>query len=94
MNSSIDLNNALTRFTSAVLSLEVSIERRLKVEHNVTTLQDEVQQLSDDRAHMAESMDANATKTENLEVVNREVSNRLVKTMEIIRSVLAEQGAK
>ena len=94
MNSSINLNNALTRFTSAVLSLEVSIERRLKVEHNVVALQDEVQQLSDDRAHMAESMDTYATKTEKLEVVNRDVSNRLVKTMEIIRSVLAEQGAK
>ena len=94
MNSSINLNNALTRFSSAVLSLEVSVERRLKVEQNVTTLQDEVQQLSDDRAHMAESMDANVAKMENLEVVNREVSNRLVKTMEIIRSVLAEQGVK
>ncbi len=94
MNSSINLSNALTRFSSAVLSLEVSVERRLKVEHSVTVLQDEVQQLSDDRAHMAESMDAYVAKAENLEAVNRDVSNRLVKTMEIIRSVLAEQGVK
>ena len=94
MENSNNVNNALTRFSSAVLSLEVAVERRLKTEQSVATLQDEVQQLSDDRAHMAESLDSYATKTENLEVVNREVSHRLVNTMETIRSVLEEQGVK
>ena len=94
MENSNNINNALTRFSSAVLSLEVAVERRLKAEQSIATLQDEVQQLSDDRAHMAESLDSYVTKTENLEIVNREVSHRLVNTMESIRSVLEEQGVK
>ena len=94
MDNSININNALSRFSSAVLSLEVAVEHRLKAEQSISTLQDEVQQLSDDRAHMAESLDSYATKTENLEIVNREVSHRLVNTMEAIRSVLEEQGVK
>ncbi|MEP3276809.1 MAG: DUF4164 domain-containing protein [Stappiaceae bacterium] len=92
MEGSSRLDSALSRMSSALRDLEASVDRRLKSDRTVATLHEEVQHLGDDRAQMAEALDAATARSERLEAANRDVSRRLVTAMETIRSVLEGHG--
>lgn len=92
MTESPNIESALNRFSNAVLELEASVDRRLKNEQNSADLHKELQQMGDDRAKIAESLDDAVDRADRLEAANREVSRRLVDAMETIRSIVEDKG--
>jgi len=85
---------AVRRLEAALQTLEYVVEERLSISAGSDALAEEVQMLSSDRAHLAESLDQAQARAAKLETINRDVSERLDSAIETIRAVLAadEEG--
>jgi L-lactate utilization protein LutB len=85
---------AVRRLEAALQTLEHAVEERLSTSAGSDALAEEVQMLSADRAHLAESLDQAQARAAKLETINRDVSERLDSAIETIRAVLAadEEG--
>jgi len=85
---------AVRRLEAALQTLEHVVEERLSISAGSDALAEEVQMLSSDRAHLAESLDQAQARAAKLETINRDVSERLDSAIETIRAVLAadEEG--
>jgi len=88
MSDGSPLDTALTRLSRAVDGLEAAVNRRAEADETINALQEEVQSLGDDRSELAQSLDKARGRASRLEEVNQEVSRRLVKAMETIRTIL------
>ncbi len=93
MPGSLSIDNALRRLEAALQLLEGALDRRLEDAREVTGLETELHKLGTDRSRLAQSLDAAEARSARLEEANREVSRRLVDTMESIREVLARHGS-
>ncbi|UTO28255.1 DUF4164 domain-containing protein [Bartonella harrusi] len=79
---------ALERLEKALRTLEITIINRNAVIDKSNEWEEEIQRMNADRSHLAQALDRAEAQVERLEVVNKEVSKRLVKAMETIRVVL------
>lgn len=82
------LDNALSRFNSAIDMLDTTIDCHLESQRSIVEAEDEVQYVNSDRATLAESLDKSEARAARLEDINKEVSRRLVTAMESIRNVV------
>ena len=87
------LDEALRRLDGALARVEDAVEDRLEFDRKISDLESELQRLGADRSQLAQSLDAAEARSGRIEAANREVSTRLVSTMESIRDVLSRQGA-
>ncbi|WP_068087100.1 DUF4164 family protein [Polycladidibacter stylochi] len=94
MENRQELNKALERLTSSVAKLEQVAGARMSEAQSMETLEIDVQRLAEDRAELAARLDHAEAKADRLESVNKDVSRRLVTTMETIRSVLETRRVK
>ncbi len=83
---------ALARLTAAIDRLDAAINHRLDTDRAITSLEEELQRLGEDRSRLAQDLDQQAARAGRLEDANREVSRRLVAAMEAIRAVLERGG--
>jgi len=86
------LSSALTRLHEAVDALEKSVDIRIERESALGDAEAEVQRMGADRTRLAEALDAAQERSQQLEHVNKEVSRRLVNSMEAIRNVVERQN--
>ena len=82
------LDATLERFSQALDDLEASINRRLQRRIAAEHLEKELTALREDRARLAQELDAVKAETKALEGVTDEVSHRLDTAIRDIRSVL------
>lgn len=82
------LTNAIEALEAAFGGLESVIDARLEKMQDREDLENEVRLVHEDRASLARELDQAQFRANRLEEVNREVSRRLVTSMETIRSVL------
>ena len=86
------INEAFRRMDTAVLSLEAAIDGRREEMRARSGLEEELHRVGLDRSQLAQSLDASESRSARLEEANREVSRRLVASMETLRQVLAKYG--
>lgn len=79
---------ASNRLQKALERLEGAVDARLDREGKVLSVEEEVQRMTADRGRLAGDLDASLARSMRLEEANREVSRRLVTTMEQIRDVI------
>ena len=90
---STGVNQATERLSLAIDRLEAAISRQPGIRVDKAKLETEVQALGADRARLADLLDKSEARASRLEIINRDVSHKLVEAMETIRSVLqAETG--
>jgi hypothetical protein len=88
MAPSTNVRTALRRLEAALSSIEAASGRlRLASERD-----DEVAVFAEDRARLAEELDAVNARAQSLDHANRDVARRLEKSMDTIRAILASQG--
>jgi predicted nuclease with TOPRIM domain len=83
-----NVEQSLKALESAISKLEAAIERRVARQAGSDDMQSEIQTLSADRARLADKLDKATAKIESLEIVYRDVSNRLVTAMETVSAAL------
>ena len=83
-----NVEQSLQALESAISKLEAAIERRMNRQAGSDDMQAEIQTLSADRVRLADNLDKATAKIESLEIVYRDVSNRLVTAMETVSTVL------
>jgi len=83
-----NLEQAFERAEKALSVLESSINTRLENLAQIEEVEEEVQRLNADRSGLAQALDSSEAKSERLEAANKEVSSRLIKTMEMLRNLL------
>ncbi|MFD1695683.1 DUF4164 domain-containing protein [Roseibium aestuarii] len=88
----LSIESALDRLIKAVDGLEGAVDRRLKADHSLSSLQEDLQRLSEDRSDLANRLDHVQARADRLSDANRDVSRRLVTAMETIRGVLNVHG--
>jgi len=82
------LDQAFERADKALNVLESSIATRLENLALVEEVEAEVQRMNADRARLAQELDGSEARSERLELANKEVSRRLITTMETLRAAL------
>ena len=82
------LKAALDRLRLAVGGLENAVDQRFEREHDFSEAESEVRRMNADRSRLAQELDQAQDRANRLEEANREVSRRLVTSMETIRAVL------
>ncbi len=85
---STGVDQAAERLSLAIDRLEATIGRQAGVRANKDGLETEIQTLGADRARLADLLDKSQAKATRLATTNREVSLKLVETIETVRSVL------
>jgi hypothetical protein len=80
---------ALRRLEQAVGTVETATTRLRETERTDAARDAETSLLAEDRARLAEELDANNARATSLENANREVVRRLDVAMDTIRTVLA-----
>lgn len=88
MVESNPLAPALERLTKAVTNLEKIVDMRMEREASLGDAEAEVQRMGADRTRLAEALDTAQERSQQLEHVNKEVSRRLVDSMEAIKNVI------
>jgi chromosome segregation ATPase len=88
MASESDVGAALDRLRRALSGLDDAIDRRFEHDHDFGEAQAEVGRMNADRSRLAQELDKAEDRANRLEEANREVSRRLVTSMETIRAVL------
>lgn len=86
------LTPALERLNKAIEMLEKSVLVRMDREAALGDAEAEVQRMGADRTRLAESLDKAQERSQQLEHVNKEVSRRLVDSMEAIKNVIERQN--
>lgn len=89
MTKDTAFSEASDRLQKALERLEAAVDARLDREGKVLSVEEEVQRMTADRGRLAGELDASLARSLRLEEANREVSHRLVATMEEIRDVIA-----
>ncbi|MEM7290229.1 MAG: DUF4164 domain-containing protein [Pseudomonadota bacterium] len=82
---------AMDRLSKAVTSLEKAVEIRMDRESVLSDAEAEVQRMGADRTRLADALDNAEERAQQLEHVNKEVSRRLVDSMEAIKNVIERQ---
>lgn len=81
------LEQAFERAEKALNVLESSVNSRLENIALINEVEEEVQRLNADRARLAQELDGSESRSERLELANKEVSRRLIVTMETLRAM-------
>lgn len=79
---------AIERLKEALSRLENAIDQRFEREQDFAEAEAETQRMNVDRSRLAQELDQAQDRANRLEEANREVSRRLVTSMETIRAVL------
>jgi hypothetical protein len=79
---------AVRRLDAALRSLEHAVGERLSQSAGAEGLAEEVRMLTADRARLAETLDQALARAARLESVSRDVSRRLDKAIETVRTVI------
>ena len=87
-NNNSVFDDALSRFNSALVTLESTINGHLEGQRSIEDAETEVQSINFDRQELAENLDKSEARAARLEGINLEVSRRLVTAMESIRGVI------
>lgn len=88
MANETTVSAALEGLRRALAGLENAIDRRFEHDQDFAAAEAEVARMNADRSHLAHELDAAQDRANRLEEANREVSRRLVTSMETIRAVL------
>lgn len=88
MATKISLDQAFERIEKALNVLESTVAARLETLARFAEVEEEVQRMNADRSRLAQELDTSQARAERLELANREVSRRLITTMETIRTVI------
>ena len=83
------LESAMERFAGALDRLEASINRRTLRSASAETLNNEINILKEDRAKLAEELDAMKSEARNLNELNERASETIANAIDSIRDVLA-----
>ena len=83
-----NLEKSVKSLEGAISKLETAVRRQMEIQAGENDLGLEVQTLSADRARLADKLDQASAKIEDLQAVNRNVSDRLVSAMETVSAVL------
>ncbi len=94
MSTETDRLEVERRFGAAIDALEQAVDSRIEREAKLDDADAVLQRMANDRAKLAETLDGSKAKAKRLSEANREVSARLVKAMEAIRSVLDRNGVQ
>jgi hypothetical protein len=79
---------ASRRLAFALDALEAAAERRGETDRGREGLVTQIHTLGSDRARLASELDHAAARSRGLEIVNREVAQRIAQAIETIRGVL------
>ena len=90
MSETDSIEAASRRLTLALDALEAAAERRRETDRSEEALGTQIQALGNDRARLASELDQMTARSRGLESANREVAQRLVRAIETIRGVLAQ----
>lgn len=82
------LKAAVDRLQSSLRLLENAIDQRFERERDFSEAEAELSRMNSDRSKLAQDLDQAQDRANRLEEANREVSRRLVTSMETIRAVL------
>jgi len=85
------LERANRRLNSAIDMLEAAVNRRHEEDRQRDALEAQLQAYGSDRSRLASELDQVRARSVDLEAANREVSRRLERAVETIRTVLASQ---
>jgi hypothetical protein len=85
------LERATRRLTSALDTLEAAVNRRHDEDRQRDALEAQLQAFGSDRSKLAAELDHVRARSVDLESANREVSRRLDRAADTIRTVLAAQ---
>ena len=88
MDSSPTLNRAMVRLRKSIEAMEAVLHRREQEHKSARALEDELQELLQDRARLADELDQVKAKATKLDAVSAEVAGRLDVVMADIGSVL------
>jgi len=88
MATEISLDQAFERIDRALNVLESTMTTRLENLAQSAEIEEEVQRMNADRSRLAQELDNSEARAERLELANKEVSRRLITTMETIRAVI------
>jgi hypothetical protein len=83
-----DIEMSLKRLASAVDSLELAADRRMRHDDARATEQEEFALMQDDRSRLAVELDAAADRSRTLESANSEAAKRLARAAEAIERIL------
>ncbi|HEV7873500.1 MAG TPA: DUF4164 domain-containing protein [Enterovirga sp.] len=87
MSAAVD--DALKRLQVAIGALEVTIARRLDVEHRRGDLETELQLMQDDRARLAVELESTSARLNRVETATDHVERRVHNAIGTIRDVLS-----
>lgn len=87
----MSVDAALEKLEKAVDFLDAAVSRKSESERAFRVLETELERMGEDRTRLAHALDTAKARTGELESANREVSSRIVKAMESIRSVIDGQ---
>lgn len=79
---------ASRRLALALDALDAAAERRQDAVHGADAMAEQIHALGDDRARLAGELDHAMARARALESANREVSERIVRTIETIRGLV------
>jgi septal ring factor EnvC (AmiA/AmiB activator) len=85
------LERATRRLNSALDTLEAAVNRRHDEDRQRDALEAQLQAFGSDRSKLAAELDHVRARSDDLESANREVSRRLERAADTIRTVLAAQ---
>jgi septal ring factor EnvC (AmiA/AmiB activator) len=85
------LERATRRLNSALDTLEAAVNRRHDEDRQRDALEAQLQAFGSDRSKLAAELDHVRARSDDLESANREVSRRLERAADTIRTVLATQ---
>jgi hypothetical protein len=83
------LERATRRLDSAIDTLEAAVNRRHEEDRQRDALEAQLQAFGSDRSKLAAELDTVRARSVDLESANREVSRRLERAVDTIRTVLA-----
>jgi hypothetical protein len=83
-----DIEMSLKRLASAVDSLELAADRRMRHDDARATEQEEFALMQDDRSRLAVELDAAADRSRTLESANSEAEKRLARAAEAVERIL------
>jgi hypothetical protein len=85
------LERATRRLSGALGTLEAAVHRRHEEDRQRDALEAQLQAYGSDRSRLAAELDQVRARSTDLESANREVSRRLERAVDSIRTVLATQ---
>jgi hypothetical protein len=91
MTDQTAIEAATKRLTQALDALDAAVERRVEANRSEARLADQIHALDADRARLAAELDAQTSRSRQLETANREVVGRIDTAIDNIRSVLQTQ---